>query len=91
MILLLAWLVRRISGFSPMSRQMRVLAVLPLSTREKAVLVEVGQQQLLLGVAPGRVNLLKQFDEPVVMPAEQATPAFAARLADVIQRQKSND
>ncbi|MDF2181358.1 flagellar biosynthetic protein FliO [Neptuniibacter sp. CAU 1671] len=90
MILLLAWLVRRFSGFTPMSRQMRVLAVLPLSTREKVVLVEVGGQQLLLGVAPGRVNLIKEFEEPVVKLAEQSAPAFAAKLAEVLQRQKSD-
>ncbi len=90
MILLLAWLVRRFSGFTPMSRQMRVLAVLPLSTREKVVLVEVGEQQLLLGVAPGRVNLIKEFEEPVVKLAEQSAPAFAAKLAEVFQRQKSD-
>ena len=30
-----------------------------------AVLVQVGKQQLLLGVAPGRVNTLHVLDEPV--------------------------
>ncbi|WP_419415029.1 flagellar biosynthetic protein FliO [Pontibacter sp. JAM-7] len=91
MILLLGWLVKRFSGLAPMNRQMRVLAVLPLSSREKAVLVEVGKQQLLLGVAPGRVNLLTQFDEPVITQAEPVTPAFAAKLAEVMQRRTPHD
>ena len=40
---------------------MRVLGVLPLGTREKAILIEVAGKQMLLGVAPGRVNTLANF------------------------------
>ena len=66
-IFILSWLFKRFSGFAPVAKHMRVLGVLPLGTREKAVLVQVGSKQLLLGVAPGRVSHLETFDENVVL------------------------
>lgn len=39
---------------------------LALGTRERAVMVEVAGQQLLLGVTPGQVTTLHVFDVPVI-------------------------
>ena len=58
LILLLGWLVKRYSGLPGQNRALRVVASLPLSARERLVLVQAGDQQLLLGVAPGRVSVL---------------------------------
>lgn len=49
---------------------MRVVASLSLGTREKVVLIELGDQQMLLGVAPGRVNTLHVFDQPIQVNAQ---------------------
>lgn len=89
MIFILSWCFKRFSGVSPMARHMKVLSVLPLSTREKAVLVQVGDKQLLLGVAPGRVSHLHAFDEPIV--DDQPTESFAARLGEAISKRRSVD
>lgn len=86
LILLLAWLVRRVNGVSAAGRGVKVLAAIPLGQRERAVLIQVGEQQMLLGVAPGRVNLLVRFDEPVVDSAEVRGAAFAGRLQQVLSR-----
>lgn len=58
-ILGLAWLAKRF-GLNSLNhqREMRVVSTISLGGREKAVLVEVAGQQLLLGVSPGRVNHL---------------------------------
>ncbi len=68
MILGLAWLAKRanVAGFSR-SSPCKVLATLPLSAREKAVVVDIGGQQLLLGVAPGSVTTLHVFEQPVLV------------------------
>jgi len=84
LILLLAWVVRRFTGIVPQQKQMKTLAVLPLGTREKAVLVEVGGEQILLGVAPGRVNFLTRFDQPVVTEPEKEQ--FASRLREAMKQ-----
>jgi flagellar protein FliO/FliZ len=70
-ILALAWLSRRLGGALPGNGKiMKILAVLPLGTREKIVLVDVGGQQLILGVTPGQINTLQVFTQPIV-PAVQ--------------------
>jgi flagellar protein FliO/FliZ len=54
------------------------------------VLIQVGETQLLIGVAPGSVQRLHQLDEPL-RPPEAATgrgaePGFAERLALVLRQ-----
>lgn len=54
-----AWISRRLRGFGPARGQhLTVLAQLPLGSRERAVLIRVGAQRLLLGVAAGSVRTL---------------------------------
>jgi len=88
LILLLGWLVRRYSGLPGQNKALRVIASLPLSPREKLVLVQAGEQQLLLGVAPGRVNLLQSYDQPLIEPGV-AMGEFASRLQQAMSRKES--
>lgn len=61
-----AWLVRRFRNFGrPGTGAIQIVADVALGTKERAVLIQVGAQQLLLGVAPGRVNTLHVLAEPV--------------------------
>lgn len=54
-----AWFSRRMHGVgSSRSSALEVIAQLPLGPRERAVLVRVGTQQVLLGVASGNVRAL---------------------------------
>ena len=48
------------------SAPLRVLGSASVGTREKVVLLAAGQEQLLLGVAPGSVRTLHVFAEPVI-------------------------
>ncbi|MEH6556578.1 MAG: flagellar biosynthetic protein FliO [Oceanicoccus sp.] len=67
LIFLLAWLMRRLGGVSAMGgQQMKVMAALSVGAREKVVLVEIGDQQILVGVAPGRVSHLQSFEQPIL-------------------------
>ncbi|MDH5765670.1 MAG: flagellar biosynthetic protein FliO, partial [Gammaproteobacteria bacterium] len=52
----------------PVSNQvdMKILGGLSLGTRERAVLVQVDNQRLLLGVAPGRVSILQNLSSQVL-------------------------
>lgn len=70
---------RALSG----QRGFRVVASLPVGQRERVVLLEVGDRQVMLGVAPGRVNTLHVLDEPVVRagagPATEAPSSWLSR------------
>jgi flagellar protein FliO/FliZ len=78
------WIMRRVNGVGQaVGGQMRVVSSLGLGQRERAVLVSVGDQQILLGVAPGRVAALHVFDEPAVAP--DITPAPPLKFSEVWQ------
>lgn len=67
----LAWLLKRVNKLpGKRAGHMQVLGAMSLGTRERAVLVQVGDKQMLLGVAPGRVSTLHVFDEPVMDPED---------------------
>lgn len=83
----LAWLLKRAGGLRASARgTLRVIDGIALSARERIVLVQVGEAQVLLGVAPGRVNRVHVLDEPVAVPApDEAAPVnFAERLKQVM-------
>ncbi|MFL0797372.1 MAG: flagellar biosynthetic protein FliO [Cellvibrionaceae bacterium] len=66
-IVICAWLVKRLQSVGGVPGQhMKVLSVMPLSHRERVMLVDVAGQQLLLGVTPGSITTLHVFDEPVI-------------------------
>ena len=86
-IFALAWLARRMRAFGTRAAgALESLASMPLGAKERAVLLKVGDVQILLGVAPGQVNTLHVLVEPVELgkPAGEsgsaARPSFAALL-----------
>jgi flagellar protein FliO/FliZ len=91
-IFALAWLVRYLRGTSARTAAaLDVLAEVRLGPKERAVLLKVGTVQLLIGVAPGRVNALHVLSEPVQTapggePAELARPSFRALLMKSLGR-----
>jgi flagellar protein FliO/FliZ len=65
-IFVVAWAVRRMRlAGNRVGGAIDVLADVPLGQKERAVLLKVGSQQILLGVAPGRVNTLHVLAEPL--------------------------
>jgi len=93
LILGLAWLLKRMpgSGLRP-AEGLRVVASLPLGTKERAVVVEVGGRQLLLGVSAGGVSLLQELPEPLPpaeaprLPNLKELPNFAQLLSQRLRR-----
>lgn len=82
-ILVLAWLLRRVSNLHQSHQKMKVISTLSLGTRERAVLIEIGDRQLLLGVASGNVSLLKSFPEKVI--TAPAKSEFSKTFKDSIK------
>ncbi len=90
----LAWMLRRYGPVQgAVSGELRVLASLSVGHRERVVLVQIGETQLLLGVAPGRVQTLHVLDRPVAgvsgtngVPREVQGSPFAERLRRMMQQ-----
>ena len=80
-IFAVAWLARRVRGIGNRAgNAIDVLADMPLGPKERAVLLKVGTEQILIGVAPGRVSALHVLREPIEIPkaATAANPAAAS-------------
>lgn len=70
-----AWVVKRVRGFgNRVGNAIDVIADIPLGQKERAVLLKVGKAQILIGVAPGRVNTLHVLTEPIELPPPSADP-----------------
>ena len=71
-------LLRRFNGVSSqMSGNMRVVSSVGVGQRERVVLLQVGEEQILVGVGPGNVRKIHAFDEPVLEPSASTTPSFS--------------
>ncbi len=84
----MAWLLRRFgSGVQALggAGPMRVLASLSIGARERLLLVQIGEEQLLLGVSPAGIRTLHTLAEPLELaPGEGGS--FAERLAAALNR-----
>ncbi|MBS7663054.1 flagellar biosynthetic protein FliO [Pseudomonas lalucatii] len=92
LIFLLAWLMRRLQQVGPRGGQViRVLASQALGPRDRLVLVQVGQEQILLGLTPGRITPLHVMAEPVHLPDGQpASTEFAQRLMELLGKDQKD-
>lgn len=84
-----AILVKRLRGFTTGSANgIEVLAQASLGSKERAVIVRVAGQRLLLGVASGQVSLLQTLppDSPDSAPAVAADKPQPPRFADLLRK-----
>jgi flagellar protein FliO/FliZ len=92
-ILALAYVMRRLNGGGHrLGGHFRVVSGISLGSRERMLLVQVGQTQLLVGVAPGRVQTLLVLDEPIAVESGRgdqvpgADSPFARKLQGMLKR-----
>jgi flagellar protein FliO/FliZ len=92
LIFVLAWLLRRVQQIGPRGNQViKLLASQALGPRERLVLVQVGNEQVLLGLSAGRITPLHTLKEPVhLADSEPATPEFAQRLMELLGKDQKD-
>ncbi len=94
---LCVWMVRKAGGLtSTTAGQMRVLGGLSLGAKERVVLLQLGNKQVLLGVSPGRVEALHTLEGEDCLIFEDARlnsvgeNQFAQKLMQVMKGQSSD-
>ncbi|MBT8449182.1 MAG: flagellar biosynthetic protein FliO [Gammaproteobacteria bacterium] len=94
-IFLIAWFGRKTNLMNNFSSgyQIKSLAMLSLTQREKLCLVEVGETHILVSVAPGSVNKIHVFDSPIEAEqvAEIASGNFAEQFKKALRMQPQGD
>lgn len=90
LILGLAWLARRMPGMhrGAGTSHLKVVASVALGPRERAVVVDVGGTQLLLGVGNGGVRTLHTLEQPLPVADDAAPSPFAQVLAQHFGRKR---
>ena len=89
----LAWLMRRVQSGVPGNAQViELVGSRAIGPRDRLVLVQVGNEQILLGVTPGRITPLHVLKEPVHAPERQPVNSeFAQRLMDLMGNKVQKD
>ncbi|MBK1694239.1 flagellar biosynthetic protein FliO [Chromatium weissei] len=82
LILFMAWLLRRLPGTMMQGSQIiEILAVRVIGNRERLLLIQVGEEQLLVGLTPAGLCHLHTLQIPIVVPSiEPQTNDFAKLL-----------
>ncbi len=85
-----AWLLRRYGRFPGVANgKLKVVGALSVGQRERILLLQVGEEQLLVGVTSSRISTLHRLEQPIEVetPGENSE-AFAQNLQGFLQKYK---
>ena len=91
-IFVLAWVVKKFNlNQQSQSGLIRIIAGLSIGTRDRIVLIQVGEEQILLGLTPGHIEKLHTLAVPLETSAEPLeTASFATRLNRLMGERKES-
>ncbi len=87
-IFFIAWMLKRLNlTQQSQSGILRIVAGLPVGTRDRIVLLQVGEEQILVGLSPGRMQKLHCLGQPVSV--DENTPTltpFAQKINSLMNK-----
>lgn len=92
LILFLAWLLKRMKlpGLQGGDASLRILRQLPVGQRERIVLLQVGEEQMLVGVTQHNISLLSKLEQPLPVDETQSGGEFASHLSTLLKKNGKN-
>lgn len=90
-----AWLLKRLNGAGTgPGSAVRIVGGVSVGSRERVLVLEVGEQWIVVGVGAGRVNALstmpRQADTAIAAPAAPAGPNFSGWLRQISERRNAS-
>jgi len=81
-IFALAWLVKKLNlNQQSHNGLIKIIAGLSIGTRDRIVLLQIGEEQILVGLTPGRIEKLHTLVQPLEVSGEQpVSVSFASKL-----------
>ena len=77
----LVFVLKRMGGFRQnQGGKMQIVDGVSVSARDRVLLIQVGEKQVLIGVSPGGISPITVFDEPVIFAQEATENGFAGQL-----------
>lgn len=85
-ILLLAWLLKRMQVPAlGQQKGLRIVSQLPVGAKERIAVVQVGEEQFLVGITSQSIQTLAKLEKPL-KEEELATNAFASQFSQLIKK-----
>ncbi|EEY98640.1 flagellar biosynthesis protein FliO [Vibrio sp. RC586] len=90
LIFLLAWLLKRmrVPAFGQ-QKGLSIVKQLPVGTRERVMIIQVGEEQYLIGVTTQSIQLLAKLDHPLTQEELPATP-FSNQLMQLLKKNETD-
>ncbi|MDH5183025.1 MAG: flagellar biosynthetic protein FliO [Gammaproteobacteria bacterium] len=91
LIFIISWLVKRVSGFSVYSNpHLKIISGLHVGQKEKILLIQVADKQLVIGVTPYSVRTLHELESVIVNDDVMAKPniSFSDKLLQALKKEK---
>ncbi len=84
------WLLKKVRFPQAHTQHLRVISVLPLSNRERVILMQAGEDQVLMGVSTAGIQHLHTLGNPVENPlADQPAEAPSSAFRDLVETFRS--
>ncbi len=82
LILVLAWLMKKFNlNQQSHSGLIKIIAGLSIGTRDRIVLLQIGEEQILVGLTPGRIEKLHTLAQPLEVTGErEVSGSFASKI-----------
>lgn len=82
----IGFLMRRFNVTHTGSHQMKIVSSMMLGNRERVMLIQVGEEQHLLGVTAQQINHLSKLEKPVEI--EEGAESFKSKLGQLMKNNK---
>ena len=90
LIFISALVLKRFNFTQQTSGQMKVVSSLSLGVKERLVVAQVGEQQLVLGVTSQQITLIKSLDEPITTNQPENAPPLTGNILAFLQKNNFN-
>lgn len=84
-----ARIMRQVHGYkNHASGALKIVSSLAMGQRERIVVVQVGDEQLVIGVTPSQINTLHVLSNPLAADQSIQTGSFKEKLTSALNRQQ---
>jgi flagellar protein FliO/FliZ len=92
LIFALAWMMKKMQiTQNSQNGVINIVSAISVGQRDRIALIQVGEEQILVGLTPGKIEKLHELKQPVAMP--QVNPAaqnFSDKFQQLMKRSKNH-
>ena len=93
LIIIFSWLLKRMKVFGTTSSvhdgMMSIVKQLPVGTKERLAVIQVGKEQFLIGITAQNINLLNKLDVPLEK-TKSTTISFSEHINQLMKKNVKN-